>query len=894
VTPRHSALNAWRAVRRIDTVRRPPAARVAGAEEVTKPLPVVVAGFRSFTVSCLDATNSTDRRSNDMKKLLNLALLLLALSHALVAAPVSKPAKIMSATEIGLALEKLNVLGTALYLAAHPDDENTAMISWLSKEQNLQTGYLSLTRGDGGQNLIGDEQNSALGVIRTQELIAARSIDGGRQFFSRAIDFGYTKRHEEALDVWGHDAILADTVWVIRRFRPDVVITRFPTTGEGGHGHHTASAIFASEAFEAAADPSRFPEQLATVGTWQVRRLFWDDFRPFFGRGDRNPDLSKHLKVDIGAYNARLGRSYTEIAGEARTMHKSQGFGAAERRGSFLNYLSLTRGDEAKVDPFEGIDMTWGRVTGGERVASLVDEAIHAYDPSNPAAIIPRLTTILDALDSVDDAHWASIKRGEVLEIIRSAAGLWLEAIADDVSATPGGAAKIRLTAINRSDVPVTFVAARSAWTGRSTADRALASNKPEQLDLEVAVPRDAGITQPYWLMNAHPGGRYELEDLTLVGDPENAPALVFTFELLVAGHPVAFDVPVLHRRVDPVKGEVYRAFAVEPPVTVGFEQSFYLFPDGSARELRVRVRAGAAGTAATIGLDAPAGWTVDPATREVLLAHKGDEVLVTFRLTPAGAVGFSSISAWARLGERRHSWSRASIEYDHIPTQVWYAPATSRLVREDLARNGSTIGYVAGSGDEIPGVLRQAGFAVEMLDESALAGDDLSAFDAIVLGVRVLNTRRDAVLHYDRLLDYVRHGGTLVVQYNTTGRELPERIGPWPMKISRDRITEEDATMTFAVGRDHPLLSSPNRIEPADFDGWVQERGLYFAGEWDERYEPILEGSDTGEEPVRGALLYTRHGEGVFIYTGLSFFRQLPAGVPGAFKLFVNLVSAK
>jgi len=829
-----------------------------------------------------------------MTRTLTSLLLLACLTLPLAAAPVSRPAEIMNATEVGLALEKLNVLGTALYLAAHPDDENTAMISWLSKERQVRTGYLALTRGDGGQNLIGDEKGPGLGVIRTQELIAARGIDGGSQFFSRAIDFGYTKSPEETMKVWGHDEILADAVFVIRKFRPDIIITRFPSTGEGGHGQHTASAMFAEEAFEAAADPSRFPEQLTLVEPWQVRRLFWDDFRPFWGRGDRNVDLSKSVKVDIGAYNERLGRSYTEIAGDARSMHKSQGFGAAERRGSYLNYLTLTKGTPAAADPFEDIDLTWNRVEGGERVARLVNEAIENWNPEKPSAIIPSLTAVLQALDALDDSHWVEIKRREVLEIIRSATGLWLEAIAEDVSATPGGSVKIRLTSINRSDASVRLLSVVSPWSSWTGDARELGINAPEQIELDVVVPQDAAVTQPYWLRRQPGGGRYEVEDVPLIGNAENGPALAFSFRLEVAGYPVRYDVPVLHRRVDPVRGEVYRPFVIEPLVTVAFEDPVYLFPDTTSRDLRVNVRAGAPSVEATVSVDAPPGWTVEPASRLATLSQKGDETLVSFRLTPINGRGVSTLAASARVGGETYRQARSFVEYEHIPTQVWYEPATAKLVREDLARRGSKIGYVEGSGDEVPEALRQVGYDVTMLDESTIAGGDLSGFDAIVLGVRALNTRDDVVRHYDRLLGYVEQGGTMVVQYNTTGRDAPSRIGPWPMKISRDRITEEDAPMTFLVASDHPIASSPNTIKPADFDGWVQERGLYFAGEWDEKYQPILSGADSGEEAVNGGLLYGRFGKGVFVYTGLSFFRQLPAGVPGAYKLFLNLVSAE
>ncbi|MBI2212254.1 MAG: PIG-L family deacetylase, partial [Acidobacteria bacterium] len=808
------------------------------------------------------------------------------------AAPVSRPARIMDAAEIRLALAKLQVVGSALYLAAHPDDENTAMIAWFSKEKLLRTGYLSLTRGDGGQNLIGSDKGPALGVIRTQELIAAREIDGGNQFFTRSIDFGYSKSPDETLSIWGREETLADVVFVIRKFRPDVIVTRFPTNGDGGHGQHTASAILAVEAFNAAGDPSRFPEQLKYVQPWQPKRVFWNDWRA--SQPDANVDTSAMVTIDLGAYSALLGRSFTEIAGAARSMHKSQGFGAPERRGSIANYLSILAGAPATSDPLEGVDTSWSRLKGGAAVATILAEAERSFDEKNPSAIVPILVRALGALENVEDRHWVDVKRTEILEVIRSATGLWFEAIASTPTATPGSKLALKATIVNRSPLPVRLVSVEPAWGG---AKKELASdapfNAPLSNDLEIVVPAVAKPSQPYWLERPPDPGHYHVDDASMIGLPEGDAPLSVRFRVAIAGRELDFTSPALYRWVDPVRGELYRQFAIEPRATASFHEPVYVFPDASPRQVRVAVRGAEENMALKVRLKAPAGWTIAPAEHDITLRRNGDESVVAFTVTPPKAKSDARVAIELENGDPLAALSRISVDYEHIPPQVWHVPAETRFVRDDLRRAGSRIGYVVGSGDDVPAALAQCGYEVVTLSDDDLAISDFAGLDAIVLGVRAFNTRPALGRKIDRLISWVERGGTMVVQYNTADRSLPDRIAPKPLKLSRGRVTVEEAPMTLLLP-EHPLLTSPNKIAQADFEGWVQERGLYFAGERDAAFESPIASNDPGEEPLDGSLVALRHGKGLYVYTGLAFFRHLPAGVPGAYKLFLNLVASR
>ena len=816
-------------------------------------------------------------------------LLLVSLASVSIADP--RPRDVLDAARIRLALQKLQVTGTALFVAAHPDDENTAVLAWLSSGRKVRTGYLSITRGDGGQNLIGTEIGEQLGLIRTQELLGARRVDGAEQFFTRAIDFGYSKNPEETFAIWGKERTLADVVYVIRRLRPDIIITRFPTDGGGGHGHHTASAILAEEAFTAAADPARFPEQLAFVKPWQAKRVVWNAFR----FGNAAPDTTPgRVRVDVGAYQPLLGRSYSEIAGESRSMHKSQGFGSAERRGEFVNTFEHRLGARATADLFEGVELSWTRFAGGAKVGALLREAEAKLDPMKPEGILPLLLQAQTAMAAAGDDPVVATKRAELSEVIRSCAGLWIEATAARPTTVPGGRVRVVTSVLNRSSAAFTLerVEVLGGPAGSRPA-RALTRNIPSHDTLQVTVPSAAALTQPYWLAKPAGKGSFEVDEPRVIGDPESAPALTARVTLASGASRLTFEVPVVYRWVDPVMGERYRALEVAPPVTARFEQDVYLFADSAPRDVRVSVEATLDAVAGSVRLALPAGWKCEPAAHAVSLGAGGADTALTFRLTPApGASGTASMRCEVESGGKVYDRRLVRIDHEHIPLQTLLPAAEARLVRADVKRTGTQVGYVMGSGDAVPAALTQMGFAVTLLtDADVEEGGDLSRFDAVVVGVRAYNTRPRLLAHQDRLLAYAANGGRLVVQYQTADNSFDNKLGPLPFKISRERVTVEEAEMRL-LKPEHPLLTTPNRIGAADFEGWVQERGLYFASPFDAKYETVLSANDPGEPARDGSVLYARVGKGTFIYTGLSFFRELPAGVPGAYRLFANLVS--
>jgi LmbE family N-acetylglucosaminyl deacetylase len=841
---------------------------------------------------------------------LRLAAIATVLGTVCAAALSSQTTPAKDAAERRIALEKLTVVGSALYISAHPDDENTALLAWLAKGRKVRTGYLSITRGDGGQNLIGTEQGDLLGVIRTEELLAARRIDGAEQFFTRAVDFGYSKTPEETLRIWGREAVLADVVWVVRNFRPDVIITRFPANGDGGHGHHTASAILAADAFSAAGDPKRFPEQLAYVKPWQARRLLWNAWRRL---GEERPATAPpQLAVDLGAWDPLLGESYAELAAASRSMHKSQGFGSSPRRGSVPNYFELVAGEPVSKDVFDGIDLTWRRVPGGEVVGKLLSNALAAYSDEDPAASVPALLRALAALDGLERDSWVVVKRRELLEAIRVCTGLWLEAMSKNATASPGSSVDVTAVALNRSNVPMTLVrvvmphfsprlymdrpdAAKTPMIGGGTRDpmMPLVNNQPVTMEFALLkLPADEPYSQPYWLAAPHDIGEYTVRNQALVGLPHGSPAIAATFVLRAGEQELVYDVPVMNRWTDPVAGERTRELAVVPRVTVNLEAPVLIFPDRTRKVIRALVRAHEPKTSATVRLAAPPGWRVEPQGIPVTFEARDEERTLRFAVTPPEAQGTGELVALVRsaAGEEP-ARSLVEVDHRHIPPQILLPPAAARLVRVDVARPVKRVGYVMGSGDEIPAILRQLGFEVTLLSDDDLEEQNLLAFDTIVVGVRAYNTRPRLAEAQERLLAYVDGGGTLVVQYNTNRDVVTERLGPYPFTLSRERVTDEAAPVKILVPAS-PLLTYPHTVVTKDFEGWVQERGLYFPEKWDPRYQAVLAMSDPGEPTSEGALLLATSGKGSYVYTGLAFFRQLPAGVPGAIRLFVNLLA--
>ncbi len=782
------------------------------------------------------------------------------------------------AGEIRQQLEKLKVLGSVLYLAAHPDDENTRLIGWLANEKLFRTGYLSLTRGDGGQNLIGTEQAEELGLLRTQELLAARRIDGGKQFFSTANDFGFSKTSDEAFTIWDREKVLSDAVWVIRRFRPDVIIARFPPDSRAGHGHHQASAIIAEEAFRAAGDPERFPEQLTSVEPWQAKRLLWNTFN--FRSGMNTIDASQ-FKVETGQFNTLLGLSYGEIAATSRTMHKSQGFGSAPSRGASDEFFETVEGGKPEEDLMEGVDIGWSRLKDGVRIKPMVDRIIAEFDPTKPQASVPALLKLLAKLEGLEDSFWRNEKIGEVQDLILSCAAIWMQAEVAAPKYALGDTVEVRTSILLQNPLAETTV-------------KLIGANgmiKPGEVNVLSSSFIAGEITQPYWLRLPHSLGNFKVVDQQLVGLPESPDLPHVSVELEMGGQRLVKELPVEFIYTDPVRGEVRNPVIVAPPLSLGLPERAVVFAGEDSKEVDVLLKNNAQNFSGTIQVRVPEGWQVSPDMLSVDFDGRDDEMTTRLRVTPpkgASTTGTLSFS----IGDEPARSMRA-IRYEHVPAITWFPEASLRLAKVETGVSAKRIGYVQGAGDLVPSSLREIGLQVDILSDEEVLSKDLGVYDAIVTGIRLYNVNDRMRYLQPRLLAYVEAGGTLVEQYNVSGGLKFNQLGPYPFELSRGRVTDENSPFRV-LQPDSRIVNYPNKITEKDFEGWVQERGLYFVASADEAFEKPLAFQDPGEEMQDGALIVAPYGKGKFVYTSLSFFRELPAGVPGAFRLFVNLLAKK
>jgi len=803
----------------------------------------------------------------------------------------SQPQRQSDAAHIQLQLKKLNFLGSVLYMAAHPDDENTNIIAYLSNEKLAATAYLSLTRGDGGQNLIGPEIRELLGLIRTRELLAARSIDGGRQFFTRAIDFGYSKSADEAFSIWGKEAVLSDAIKIIRQYQPDIIITRFPPDARAGHGHHTASAVVAGEAFELAAKPDVYPDQVKETGTWQVKRLYTNTGRWW------NRSVDQHtpgvITLDVGGYNPLLGKSYSEISALSSSQHKSQGWGRRGERGYRPEFLEHVKGVPAKNNIFEGIDTTWNRVAGGAKVQPLVFRALEEFDPENPVGIVPLLFKIRNQILKLEKSVWQVRKLRETEQLIEDCLGLFVEVRAANYQCAPGEETRSSIEILNRSNIRLqleNITASGLKWDSTFTA--ALETNTPVVVDLRARVDPEAPFSDPYWLKSPHSTGLFTVADKNKIGMPENLPAVMFSFKVRMGDDILDVNRPMIYKWVDPVKGELWRPFEIVPAVSVSLSENVLVFGTRESKQVTLLVRSSSdEKLSGTLKLDLPEAWRAEPESLSFELERRGAEQSKTVTVYPSPTEYAGTIRAVADVGGRQFGRSLQIISYDHFPVQTLLPPAQAKAVRIDLKKAGKMIGYIRGAGDEIPSALRNMGFEVWEMNNDEITPANLKSLDAVVLGIRALNTNDRARYFMPAVLDYVKEGGTVVMQYNTNSRMDTENFAPYPLTIGRERVTDETSEVRILMPR-HPVMNTPNKITAADFNGWIQERGLYFPGHWDARYAAILSMNDEGESPKNSSLLVARYGKGYYVYTGLSFFRELPEGVPGAYKLFANLVS--
>lgn len=815
----------------------------------------------------------------------------LVITFLLISNSFSQPNKSLDASQLKLAIKKLTVLGSVLYIAAHPDDENTAFLAYSSKGKLLETGYLSITRGDGGQNLIGTEQSELLGIIRTQELLQARRLDGAKQFFTRAVDFGYSKTAEETLEIWGKKNILYDVVWTIRKFRPDIIITRFPGTGEGRHGNHTASTILAKEAFKLAANPNIFPEQLKYVKLWKTKRIMWNAWLQLIKR--RKEDPNKLLSINLGEYNTLLGLSYTEISALSRSMHKSQGFGSSSRRGISLNYFQMLSGDKPASSIFNGFDFSWNRVKGGKEIGKILEKAYKNFNAERPYQIIPLLLDAYSKMNNIKDEYWVEIKKEELKEVIKNASGIWFEANASDYSSIPGGQVKITAGLVNRSPFNIQLKRIEFPFTNENyTSNEELQNGKFKKIDKTITLPSDIDITQPYWLKDEHLLGLYNVEDKKLIGNPNNIVPLNVNFVLSFNGIDISYTEPVQFSWTDPVQGERYRPFEIRPAVSINLDNKVLLFPNTSSKEIKVTLKTNKNNCSGILKIKLENGWKFIPEEITFNLRNKYDEKVFSFIITPPNTNSTITLIPEAIVDGKKFNRGIVTINYNHIPMKTVFPFAKTKLVRLNIKKVINNIGYIMGPGDLIPTSLETLGYKVKLLSDDEIVRSNLNNFDAIIVGIRAYNTRDVLSKNNKKLLNYVKNGGTLLVQYSNSFRLKTKNIGPYPFNLSHKRVTEEKVDITF-LEPNNILLSYPNKITQTDFNNWIQERGLYFADTWDEKYHTPIASHDSNEQNLKGGLLYTKYGKGVFIYTGYSFFRQLPAGIPGAYRFFVNLISA-
>jgi LmbE family N-acetylglucosaminyl deacetylase len=821
------------------------------------------------------------------------------------ASNVSHAGQVTTGAAILQELRSFATTASVLYVAAHPDDENTQVITYFARGRGYRTAYLSLTRGDGGQNLLGPQLGEALGVARTQELLAARRLDGGRQYFTRAKDFGYSKNADETLGVWDRQAVLADMVRVIREFRPDVIITRFSPKPSPTHGHHTASAVLAVEAFRLAADPTAFPEQLRDLAPWQAKRIVHNVGRgvaaanpptgtPIAGLPADVPDSPGVAKIDVGGRDPASGESFASIAARSRGMHKTQGFdvsGPPFNDGPRIEPFVLLAGDMPTPDLFDGIDTTWARVPGGGDVARAIDAAIASFNAQDVAASVPALLAIRSRVAALPSDPLVADRRAQLDRIIQACVGLEVDTVVDRAEAVPGETVKLQHRAVVHSRVPVRWTATRLAGgPGANGKAIDLRADLPAVRESSWVVPAGTPPSQPYWLRRDGTAGLFAVDDPALIGRPENPPVVAAEHVFEVGGQSLMIRTEPM-TAADPASSGLRRRLAVIAPVSLRFVAGVQLFQPGATRPVVVEVAAARAGSAGTLQLDAPAGWSVTPLSQRFRLNAAGEHAQITFSVTAPPRPVTAALGASVEINGRRFDQQRVEVRYEHLPLQVLQPSARAKALSLELATRGHWIGYVPGAGDEVPAALEQMGYAIRPLTGAELTSEHLRTLDAVVIGVRAFNVRTDLAERLPALFAYVEAGGTVVAQYNTLDR-LPENfLSPFVLHLSRDRVTDEHAPVTI-LAPGHLVLTTPNAITAADFDGWVQERGLYFPDRWDERFTPILACSDPGEAPLKSGLLVARLGNGYFVYSSFAWFRQLPEGVPGAYRLFANLVS--
>ncbi|PYE50423.1 PIG-L family deacetylase [Deinococcus yavapaiensis] len=835
----------------------------------------------------------------------------------------------VGAVGIQQAVDRLPMSARFLLVGAHPDDEPSGVMAYVTRGLHAESAYLALNRGEGGQNEIGTELFDGLGIIRTDELLGARAVDGAKQYFSTVYDYGFSRTLNEALSKWDEQKALSDVVRVIRTFRPDVVVT-FHADERVGHGHHQAAGYLAVKAFDLAGDPSAFPE--LGLPAWQPQKLYLSA-----GVGGGTGDAQNAtLTVDVGQYDPILGRTYQQIGLEGRSYHRSQGMGSLLPAGSFKNNFVILKGKSGAASGqeksfFDGVPTTltarWANVEIPALASALrtaqreAESAVKNLDLRTPETTVARVRRGLDAIrraknvaEGVSDLAPAAKsalvddlarKEEQFNEALVRLLGLNLKAVANDATVTPGQAFKVRFDLYNQGKLPVELASAGlelpSGWEAKgAVAAATLAAGGAVGASLDVTVAGNAALTRPYWRRPDNFSGRVTVDRPECVTLPYCPTDTFAVARVNVSGTPVTVRVPLQNVWADPKFGERSRLLAVVPKLNVRVDPDLAIMPLGSDRKATVHVRVENNTTGATEGnvtLKLPAGWTATQAAQPFKLARSGEAALLAFDVqAPANlTAGTYAIDAEATLGSEKFAEGYTVINYAHTEYRPLYAPARATINAFDLKVPSVKIGYVPGTGDVVPEALKRVGLDVTTLTPEFIASGDLSQFGTIVIGVRAYGDRPDLAANHARLMNYIERGGNMVVQYHRFewDRIMTGGPGPFPTTLgpANIRVTEEDAPVRILAPED-PAFTTPNRITQADFEGWVQERGLYWLTTWDPRYKALLESHDRGEPEAQGGLVKVKVGQGTWTYAGYAFFRELPAGVPGAYRLFVNLLT--
>ncbi|VXB00732.1 LmbE family protein [Flavobacterium sp. 9AF] len=790
--------------------------------------------------------------------------------------------KKLNSNQIFEEIQKLNFLGKVLYVAAHPDDENTRLITYFSNYYHAETAYLSLTRGDGGQNLIGPELREKLGAIRTQELLAARNIDGGNQFFTRANDFGYSKEPNETFSIWNKEQVLEDVIQVMESFRPDIVINRFNHRTPGTtHGHHTASALLSLEAYDKLSE--------------KPKRVFFNTSWWFYGSEEafEKADKSNLVGFNANVYYPLKGKSNHEIAALSRSQHQCQGFGSTGSRGSEIEYLELLKGDLPNANTlFQGIDTSWKRIKGGESIGKILYPIEENFDFKNPEKHIPQLIKAYQLIQKLENSHWKTDKSKQILKIIEACSGLYLEAVASVETATKNEVITLNIEAINRSNSNIKLLS--YALLNQEKKDKQISLSNNQKVTFEeknFTIPNTFEYTNLFWLKEKPSIGMYQVPNKTIRILPEEKIQFPIIFTAEIEGITIDFVKNLVYKKNDSKIGETYIPFSILPETTSEIINKVSIFNTNQPKEVSIKLKAHKNNSSGIAKLILPNNWHIQPKEIPFSIAAKNDEKIITFQVFPPKEESNTDFSVELQSDNEKHQFEYVEINYNHIPKQTILEPSEGKLVKLDIQTKGKNIGYLIGAGDEVGKYLENIGYNITYINPTELQFENLTKFDAIILGIRAFNTIEDLKFKQKELFKYVENGGNLIVQYNTNNGLLTNEVAPYELSISRDRVTNENAIVTFLDPK-NPVLNTPNKITAKDFENWVQEQGLYYPNKWDNAFTPILSAADEGEEQKQGALLVAKYGKGNYIYTGLSFFRELPEGVSGAYRLLVNLIS--